>query len=66
METNTQSSKWDIQTRTQLVEDLYDCCQQNGNLLEELLDELVWLLKDNEERLDNLKSYTDEVLEEED
>ena len=65
MQTDTQSSKWNIQTRSQLVEDLYYCCQQNGNLLEELLDELVWLLKDNEERLDNLKCYADEVLGEE-
>ena len=61
-----EDSKWNLQNRSQLVEDLYDCCQQNGNLLEELIDELVWLLRDNEERLDNLKSYTDEVLEEED
>ncbi len=60
-----EDSKWNIQTRSQLVEDLYYCCQQNGNLLEELLDELVWYLRDNEERLDNLKSYTDEVLGEE-
>ena len=61
-----EDSKWNLQNRSQLVEDLYDCCQQNGNLLEELLDELVWLLRDNEERLDNLKSYTDEGLVEED
>ena len=60
-----EDSKWNIQTRSHLVEDLYYCCQQNGNLLEELLDELVWYLRDNEERLDNLKSYADEVLGEE-
>ena len=56
---------WNIQTRSQLVEDLYYTCRQNGEILEELLDELVWYLRDNEERLDTLKSYTDEVLGEE-
>ena len=60
-----ENSKWNLQNRSQLVEDLYYACRQNGNLLEELLDELVWYLRDNEERLDNLKSYTDEVLGEE-
>ena len=60
-----EDSKWNLQNRSQLVEDLYYACRQNGNLLEELLDELVWYLRDNEERLDNLKSYTDEVLGEE-
>ena len=63
METDTQSSKWNIQTRSQLVEDLYYTCRQNGEILEELLDELVWLIKDDEERLDTLKSYCDEELE---
>ncbi len=53
---------WNIQTRSQLVEDLYYTCRQNGEILEELLDELVWYLRDNEERLDNLKSYCDEEL----
>ena len=62
METNTQSSKWDIQTRSQLVEDLYYTCRGNGEILEELLDEYVYLLKDNPDRLDVLQSYTDEVL----
>ena len=57
-----ENSKWNLQNRSQLVEDLYDCCQQNGNRLEELLDELVWYLRDNEERLDTLKSYCDEEL----
>ena len=61
-----EDSKWNLQNRSQLVEDLYYACRQNGNLLEELLDELVWYLRDNEERLDNLKSYTDEVLGEDD
>ena len=63
MQTDTQSPKWTIQTRSQLVEDLYYTCRQNGEILEELLDELVWLIKDDEERLDTLKSYCDEELE---
>ena len=63
MQTDTQSPKWNIQTRSQLVEDLYYTCRQNGEILEELLDELVWLIKDDEERLDTLKSYCDEELE---
>ena len=63
MQTVTQSPKWNIQTRSQLVEDLYYTCKQNGEILEELLDELVWLIKDDEERLDTLKSYCDEELE---
>ena len=54
---------WNTQTRSQLVEDLYYTCRQNGEILEELLDELVWLIKDDEERLDTLKSYCDEELE---
>ena len=62
MQTDTQSPKWTIQTRSQLVEDLYYTCRQNGEILEELLDELVWLIKDDEERLDTLKSYCDEEL----
>ena len=62
MQTDTQSPKWNIQTRSQLVEDLYYTCRQNGEILEELLDELVWLIKDDEERLDTLKSYCDEEL----
>ena len=44
-----EDSKWNLQNRSQLVEDLYYACRQNGNLLEELLDELVWYLRDNEE-----------------
>ena len=54
---------WNTQTRSQLVDDLYDTCQQNGEILEELLDELVYLLKDNTERLDTLQKYCDEELE---
>ena len=65
MQTVTQSPKWNIQTRSQLVEDLYYTCLQDGEVLGELLDELVFLVKDDEERLDTLKSYTDEVLGEE-
>ena len=48
---------WNIQTRSQLVEDLYYLCRQNGEILEELLDEYVYLLKDNPDRLDVLSEY---------
>ena len=54
---------WNVQTRSQLVEDLYYTCQQNGEILEELLDELVYLIKDDDERLDTLQKYCDEELE---
>ena len=57
-----EDSKWNIQTRSQLVEDLYYTCRQNGDILEELLDELVYLLKDNTDRLDVLQKYCDEEL----
>ena len=60
MQTDTQSPKWNIQTRSQLVEDLYYLCRQNGEILEELLDEYVYELRDNEERLNQLQSYVDE------
>ena len=53
---------WNIQTRSQLVEDLYYTCRAHGDILEELLDEYVYLLKDNPDRLDVLQSYTEEVL----
>ena len=51
---------WNIQTRSQLVEDLYYTCRQNGDILEELLDEYVYLLKDNTDRLDVLANYVKE------
>ena len=54
---------WNVQTRQQLVEDLYYTCQQNGEILEELLDELVYLIKDDDERLDTLQKYCDEEVE---
>ena len=41
---------WNIQTRSQLVEDLYYLCRQNGEILEELLDEYVYELRDNIKR----------------
>ena len=50
---------WNVQTRSQLVEDLYYVCRENGEILEELLDEYVYLLKDNIERLDQLQSYVE-------
>ena len=53
---------WNVQVRQQLVEDLYYTCRQNGEILETILDEYVYLLKDNTERLDELKSWTDETL----
>ena len=62
MQTDTQSPKWNIQTRSQLVEDLYYTCRGNGEILEEFLDELVYLLKDNTDRLDVLQKYCDEEL----
>ena len=65
MQTDTQSPKWNIQTRSQLVEDLYYTCRGNGEILEELLDELVYLLKDNTDRLDILANYVKEELGEE-
>ena len=57
---------WDTQVRAQLVDDLWDTCRSNGNILEELLDEYVYLLKDNTDRLDVLASYVKEELGEED
>ena len=56
---------WNVQVRQQLVEDLYYTCRQNGEILEELLDEYVYLLKDNPDRLDVLASYVKEELGEE-
>ena len=51
---------WNVQTRSQLVEDLYYVCRANGEILEELLDEYVYLLKDNPDRLDVLAEYVKE------
>ena len=50
---------WNQQVRSQLVEDLYYLCRQNGEILEELLDEYVYELRDNVKRLDELQSYVD-------
>ena len=38
------TTEWNLQTRGQLVEDLYYVCRANGEILEELLDEYVYLL----------------------
>ena len=57
------TTDWNLQTRGQLVEDLYYLCRENGEILEELLDELVYLIKDDTERLDTLQQYCDETLE---
>ena len=51
---------WNVQTRSQLVDDLYYVCRENGEILEELLDEYVYLLKDNPDRLDVLAEYVKE------
>ena len=56
------TTEWNLQTRGQLVEDLYYTCRQDAEILEELLDELVYLLKDNTDRLDVLQKYCDEEL----
>ena len=56
------TTDWNLQTRGQLVEDLYYTCRQDGEILETILDEYVYLLKDNTERLDELKGWTDETL----
>ena len=61
-----ETKEWNLQTRGQLVEDLYYTCRQDGEILEELLDEYVYLLKDNKERLDELQGWTDEILGEDD
>ena len=58
----TTDTKWNIQTRSQLVEDLYYTCRQDGEILEAILDEYVYLLKDNTERLDELQGWTNETL----
>ena len=56
------TTEWNLQTRGQLVEDLYYTCKQDGEILETILDEFVYLLKDDPERLDELKEWTDETL----
>ena len=62
MTTDRQFLGWNQQVRNQLVLDLYDTCRQDGEILEVILDEYVYLLKDNTERLDELKSWSNEVL----
>ena len=62
MTTDRQFLGWNTQVRNQLVLDLYDTCRQDSEILEVILDEYVYLLKDNTERLDELKSWTDETL----
>ena len=62
MTTDRQFLGLNVQVRNQLVLDLYDTCRQDGEILETILDEYVYLLKDNTERLDELKGWTDEVL----
>ena len=57
---------WNVQVRQQLVSDLYDVCYLNGEILEELLDDYVYLLKDNTKRLDELAGYVKSELGEDD
>ena len=57
--TDCQFLGWNTQVRAQLVEDLYYLCRQNGEILEELLDEYVYELRDNVKRLDELQSYVE-------
>ena len=54
---------WNVQVRQQLVEDLYYTCRQNGEILEEILDDYIWLYKEDEDKLILLQSYCDEELE---
>jgi len=60
------TTEWNLQTRQQLIEDLYYTCKQDGEILEAILDDYVHLLRDNTERLDELKGWTDEYLGEDD
>ena len=46
---------WNVQTRSQLVDDLYYVCRENGEILEELLDEYVYLLSDK--RFEEMQEY---------
>ena len=43
-----ETKEWNLQTRGQLVEDLYYTCRQDAEILEELLDEYE----------SNIKNYT--------
>ena len=54
------TTDWNIQSRAQLVEDLYYTCRAHGDILEELLDEYVYLLRDDPDRLNVLQTYSDE------
>ena len=54
--------EWNVQVRQQLVEDLYYTCKQDGEILETILDEYVYLLRNNTERLNELKGWTNETL----
>ena len=63
------TTDWNLQTRVQLVEDLYYTCANNtdnGDILEAILDDYVHLVRDNTERLNELKGWTDECLGEDD
>ena len=52
---------WNTQVRAQLVDDLWDTCRSNGEILEELLDEYVYLL--NDKRFEEMQEYIKKELE---
>ena len=54
------TTDWNIHSRAQLVEDLYYTCRAHGDILVELLDEYVYLLRDDPDRLNVLQTYCDE------
>ena len=51
------TTDWNIQSRAQLVEDLYYTCRAHCDILEELLDDYVYLLRDDPDRLNVLQTY---------
>ena len=59
--TDRQFLGWNQQVRSQLVEDLYDTCRQDGEILEALVDEYVWLLDDT--KVEELKEFVKKELE---
>ena len=57
--TDRQFLGWNTQVRAQLVEELYYVCRANGEILEELLYEYVYELRDNVKRLNELQIYVE-------
>ena len=56
-----ETKEWNLQTRGQLVEDLYYTCRQDAEILEALVDEYVWLLDDT--KVEELKEFVKKELE---